>query len=610
MLDTPERIQSEIQPSLANLLVRLWEHLTKKRQWQLGALLVLMLVSAFSEIISLGSVLPFIGILTNPEKVFNNEFGKKFSDMVGITSAKELALAISIAFATAAVIVGALRLLMLWLNTRVANAIGSDLSLEIFKRTLYQPYKIHVARNSSQVIDGISTKSWSVVAVVQEMLMFISSIILLLALLVTLLFVDPVIVLVASVVCGIGYGLVGWIARYRLKINSERVAKESVQVVKTLQEAIGGIRDVLLNGAQSIYCEVYRKADLPYRKANGNNLFIATSPRFAMEAIGMVLVTVLAYIMSSQSGGLSNSLPILGVLVLGAKRLLPTAQQIYASWAAILGNEVSLAYVISFLDQPLPDKAFEPPAEPLNFEDAAVLKSVRFKYLDEGPWVLNDLNLIIPKGSRIGVVGTTGSGKSTAMDLLMGLLEPTEGEILVDGEPIKGERLRRWQRTIAHVPQSIFLADTTIAENIAFGLTVDLIDMDRVRNAAKGAQIDKFIEGKPQGYKSLIGERGIQLSGGQRQRLGIARALYKEASILVFDEATSSLDNATEKAVMESIENLSPDLTIIIIAHRLTTIKRCDEIIELENGKVVARGSYKQLLKISPSFKTMANAVI
>jgi ABC-type multidrug transport system fused ATPase/permease subunit len=251
----------------------------------------------------------------------------------------------------------------------------------------------------------------------------------------------------------------------------------------------------------------------------------------------------------------------------------------------------------------------QPAPAPLPFQDAIRFDAVGFRYSSDGPWVLDGFNFTIPKGARVGFVGSTGSGKSTTLDLLMGLLIPIEGELLVDGHSISGERLRAWQQTIAHVPQSIYLADATLAENIAFGVPPDTIDLDRVQQAARQAQIADFIESSPEGYQAHVGERGIRLSGGQRQRIGIARALYKQASVLVFDEATSALDNATEQSVMDAIEGLGSDLTILLIAHRLTTVRRCDTIVELEHGQVVAQGTYEQLLECSPSFRRMAKAI-
>ncbi len=333
-----------------------------------------------------------------------------------------------------------------------------------------------------------------------------------------------------------------------------------------------------------------------------------------MEALGMVLIAALAYTLSRQVGGITTALPVLGTLALGAQRLLPALQQIYGAWASIAGSHASLADTIELLDQPLTAELLQPAPASLPFHDVIRFNTirfnaVRFRYTGCGPWVLDGLNLTIPRGARVGFVGSTGSGKSTTLDLLMGLLTPTEGELLVDGQPISGNRLRAWQRSIAHVPQSIYLADTTLAENIAFGVPPDTIDLDRVQQAARQAQIADFIESSPEGYQSYVGEHGIRLSGGQRQRIGIARALYKQASVLVFDEATSALDNATEQSVMDAIKGLSSDLTILLIAHRLTTVRRCDTIVELEHGQVVAQGTYEQLLESSPSFRIMVRAI-
>jgi len=300
---------------------------------------------------------------------------------------------------------------------------------------------------------------------------------------------------------------------------------------------------------------------------------------------------------------------LLGALALGAQRMLPALQQIYGAWASIVGSRASLADALELLDQPLPAEVYQSAPAPLPFQDAIRFDAVRFRYNSDGPWVLDGLNLTIPKGARVGFVGSTGSGKSTTLDLLMGLLEPTHGQILVDGQPITGERQRAWQQTIAHVPQSIYLADTTLAENIAFGVPREAIDLDRVRQTARQAQIADFIESQPEGYHAFVGERGIRLSGGQRQRIGIARVLYKQASVLVFDEATSALDNATEQTVMDAIESFSRDLTILLIAHRFTTVQRCDTIIQIEHGQLVAQGSYAQLLEHSSSFRRMARAV-
>jgi ABC-type multidrug transport system fused ATPase/permease subunit len=596
--------------SLPNLLLRLWHHLTRRRQRQFVLLMGLMLVSAFAEVVSLGAVLPFLGILVAPEHVFNHPIVADLALFWGITSADKLVLPLVVAFAAAALIAGAIRILLLGVSTRLTFASGADLSIEVYRRTLYQPYQVHLARSSSEVISGITNKVNGVTfGVLLPMLTLISSTVLLVAIMLALIAIDPMVATVTAVGFGSSYALVTGMSRRRLYLNSQRIAFEQTQVVKALQEGLGGIRDVLLDGTQRVYCDIYRKADLPLRRAQGSNVFISGSPRPAMEALGMMLIAALAYALSRQVGGIATALPVLGALALGAQRLLPALQQIYGAWANIAGSQASLADTLALLDQPLLEELLQPAIEPLPFQGVIRFDAVRFRYNSDGPWVLDGLNLTIPRGGRVGFVGSTGSGKSTAIDLFMGLLMPTEGVLLVDGQSIIGNRIGAWQQTIAHVPQSIYLTDATLAENIAFGIPRNAIDLDRVQQAARQAQIADFIESGPEGYQAYVGERGIRLSGGQRQRIGIARALYKQASVLVFDEATSALDNATEQSVMDAIEGLNRDLTILLIAHRLTTLRRCDTIVELEHGQVVAQGTFQELLEHSPNFRRMARSV-
>jgi ATP-binding cassette, subfamily B, bacterial PglK len=588
-----------------NLLIRLWHHLSYRRRRQFGLLMGLMLISALAEVVSLGSVLPFLGILVAPDRVFNHPHVADIVLVLGITSADQLVLPLTFAFGVAALIAGAIRILLLWVSNWLAFASGADLGIDVYRRTLYQPYQVHIARNSSEVISGITNKVNGVIfGVLLPLLTLFSSIVLLVAITFALIVIDPMVAAIAAVGLGASYSFITRIARSRLHRNSQRIAFEQTQVIKALQEGLGGIRDVLLDGTQAVYCDIYRKADHPLRRAQGNNAFLGQSPRYIMEALGMVLIASLAYALSLQVGGIATALPVLGALALGAQRLLPALQQIYYSWASMAGNHAILADTIELLDQRLPEELLQLSPKPLLMKDSICFEAVRYRYDDDGPWVLNSVNLSISKGTRVGFVGSTGSGKSTTLDLLMGLIAPTEGQVLVDGKTISGHRLRAWQRSIAHVPQSIYLADTTLAENIAFGVPTGNIDLDRVQQAARQAQIADFIESSKEGYQAFVGERGIRLSGGQRQRIGIARALYKQANVLVLDEATSALDNDTERSVMDAIEGLSSDLTVIIIAHRINTVRRCDTIVELEHGRVVDQGTYEQLIKRSPSFQS------
>lgn len=600
---------SILPTNLANLLLRLWRHVSRRRQRQFALLMGLILLGAFADVVSLGAVLPFLGTLVAPDKVFKYPMVADFARTWGIANADHLLLPLTIVFAAAALIAAAIRLLLLWVSTRLVFAAGTDLSIDVYRRTLYQAYSVHVARNSSEVISGITNKVSDTVIALNQLLILISSIVLLVAITLALLVIDPLVASLATAGFGASYGLITWMSRRRLQRNSQRIAYEGTQMIKALQEGLGGIRDVLLDGTQPLYCDIYRRADRPLRRAMGANTFIAASPRVVMEALGMVVIAALAYGLSRQAGGVATALPALGTLALGAQRLLPALQQSYLAWAIITGCQSSVAKTVELLDQPLPPDLLQPPTAPLDFRDAIRFNGVRFRYTNDGPWVLDDVNFTIRKGARVGFVGSTGSGKSTTLDLLMGLLMPTEGELLVDDKPVIGNRVRAWQRTIAHVPQSIYLADTTVAENIALGVPRESIDFERLKRAAQHAQIADFIESRPERYNALVGERGVRLSGGQRQRIGIARALYKQASVLVFDEATSALDNATEQSVMDAIDRLDRDLTILLIAHRLTTVRRCDIIVELNDGRMVAQGTYEQLLECSSSFRSMAKAV-
>jgi ATP-binding cassette subfamily B protein len=556
-----------------------------------------MIFASFAEILSIGAVLPFLGALTAPNRIFELPIAQPFIQTLDLSAPDQLLLPLTIAFGLAALMAGAMRLLLLWASTRISFATGADLSIDIYRRTLYQPYAVHVARNSSEVINGISSKANSAIyGVIVPALSLISSGIMLSAILIALLSVSPFIALVAFGGFGVIYAFIIRITRKRVLINSQRIAHESTQVIKSLQEGLGGIRDVLIDGSQDAYCQIYRNADHPVRHAQGNNVFISQSPRYGMEALGMLLIAALAYSLAKQPDGIANAIPILGAFALGAQRLLPALQLVYGSWVNIKGSQASLQDALDLLEQPLPDYVGQPVAKPLPYSQRISLNQISFRYDPQGPWVLNNINFIIAKGSRIGFIGTTGSGKSTLLDIIMGLLPATEGRLEIDGQPVEEVNHRAWQAHIAHVPQAIFLADSSIEENIAFGIPKDMIDHECVKQAARQAQIADIIESWPKQYQTFVGERGIRLSGGQRQRIGIARALYKQADVIIFDEATSALDNETELAVMQAIEGLSKDLTILIIAHRLTTLKNCTQVVELGNGGILRNGTYQEIV--------------
>ncbi len=567
--------------SITKLFKRLWSHFLPRRKKQVGYLFFLMLAASGAEIISIGAVVPFLGVLTEPEHIYNNPNARSFIELLNISSPEKLLFPLTIIFILAALIAGSMRLLLLWVTTRFSLAAGADLSFNIYRRTLYQPYMVHISRNTSEIINGISKKVDSVIiSTILPSLNLMSSIILIISILIVLLIIDPFIALAS--ICGFGslYLLITFFTRKRLFLNGETIANESTNVIKSLQEGLGGIRDILIDGTQETYCKQYRDADLKLRYAQGNNIFISQSPRFAMESLGILLIAVLAYALTVHSTDVKMVIPVLGAMALGAQRLLPLMQRAFWAWSNIQGGLASLVDTLELLEQSQPDDESLDIA-PVAFYESILLKNLSFRYGLDKPWVIRNLNLKITKGSRVGIIGTTGSGKSTLVDIIMGLLQPTEGIFEVDGQPVTTENMRNWQVHIAHVPQSIYLADSTIEENIAFGVPKNSINKERVKCAAEQAQISELIESWPDSYQTFVGERGIRLSGGQRQRIGIARALYKHADVIIFDEATSALDNETEQSVMQSIDSLSSDLTVIIIAHRLSTLKNCTQIIDL-----------------------------
>jgi ATP-binding cassette subfamily B protein len=591
-------VGAEAPPSLIQLAKGFWSHLASRRKRQLLVLLVLMVFASFAEVLSLGAVLPFLGVLTQPERVFHHPGMQSVLGWLHITTPAQLLLPVTVSFIVAALLAGAMRLLLLYASTRLSFAVGADFSFQIYRRTLYQPYAVHVSRNSSEVISGVTSKAAGVIRYfLTPVLTLFSSAVMLVAILTALLVVDPMMSLAAFLGFSLIYGTVILMTRKKLTLYSRKMSSESTKVVKVLQEGLGGIRDVLIDGTQELYCQQYRQADTPLRHAQAGSAFIGGAPRFAAEALGMVFIATLAYVLSRQSGGVASAITLLGVLALGAQRLLPVLQQGYAAVVLLRTGRHSLNDALALLAQPIDPAVYGADTQVvLPFRRSIELRDLGFRYVPQAPQVLHDLNLTIPRGGRVGFIGATGSGKSTLLDLIMGLLMPTEGEILIDGVPLVSATQRAWQQRLAHVPQSIYLADTSIAENIAFGLSPSQIDLDRIRHAAQQAQIAAHIESLPQQYDTPVGERGVRLSGGQRQRIGIARALYKQAEVIIFDEATSALDNTTERAVMDAIDGLGADLTVLMIAHRLTTLQRCDQIVELQHGRIQRVGSYAQIV--------------
>lgn len=574
----------------------MWYYLPWGRRNQFKLLLLLMFVASIAEMFTISAVLPLLGVLANPELVFDNPYVKPVNGFLKITSPDQLRLRITIGFITIALFAGAIRILLLVLSTRLLFAAGIDLSAYIYRHSLHQPYPVHVERNSSDLINVVFNKCSDVIyGVMTPITNIISSVILLIGITTVLLIINPLVMLVTFAFFGLLYYFILRVLSQKLKRNSRLIARESTNSIKCLQEGIGGIRDVLLANSQDYYFSIYKTAISKLRYAQRDNSIMGATPRFIIETMGIVLIASLALYLTGMPGGITSAIPILGALAIGAQRALPTLQLLYSSIATIKGVQFSLKDVLNLLDQPTIQLVKNEVGTPAILKNKFSLEKVSFKYASNLPYALNDISIDICKGDRIGVVGATGGGKTTLIDLIMGLLTPSEGALIFDGEILSGANINSWQSCISHVPQNIYLADTSIEQNIAFGVEKSEIDSERVLQACEIAQLSQTILNLPQKYQTRIGENGVMLSGGQRQRLGIARALYRKSSLIIFDEATSALDSDTEKKVMDGIDNLSETRTILMIAHRVSTLRNCNKIFKIESGLLDSVTSYKEL---------------
>ena len=556
-----------------------------------------MAFSAFAEIVSIGLVIPFLSAITSPDVIFNQSYLQPALNFFSIESNAALINFLTAIFCMAAIFSAGLRLLTLWVQTRFCYSIGADLSAQIYKNSLYQSYSVHVSRNSSEYISTIVAKTTASTSfAILPVLNILSSGFVLLAVTITLIAIQPFVALSALFVFGSLYGLVILVTRNKLDIDSKKISHEQDQVIKILQEGFGSIRDILVSNTQEVYLRSYRTSFSSLQKAWANVEIIKGTPRYVIEALGIIAIALLALHFSTQPNGMVSAIPILGAMALGAQRILPILQLIYSSLSSLRAGFSSLLDVIIMLEEPTNEVLTKAENSLVEFNHQITLQNLQFKYSDDGPWILDGINLSIPKGGILGIIGSTGSGKSTLTDILMGLLHPNTGSFFVDDIIITESNIFGWQSTLAHVPQSIFLTDSSIAENIALGVPPDEIDFDLVQRSAEQAQIHETISAWSNKYNTIVGERGVRISGGQRQRIGIARALYKKAPVIIFDEATSALDSSTEASVMQSIASLDQDLTIIIVAHRLTTLKNCSNIIELSNGKILRQGVYNDII--------------
>ena len=584
-------------PKIFKLLLQLWGCISPRRKFQFSIMFCLMICAAFAEIISIGSLIPFLTILTTAKDIQVNPTFSLINAYLGSYTTPKLLFILTLLFCIAAVLAGAMRIAVLWISTRLAFMVGAELSYSVYLKALHQPYIEHLNQHSSELIEVVTGKGKTLIYnVILPVVNLIGSFILLIIILGALVFMNPLVAFSGIFGFGSIYFILILISKSRLQQNSYLVARNSSRVIKALQEGVGGIRDVIIDKTQLIYAEIYNALNVPLRRVESNNIFITQSPRYFVESLGIVLIAVIAYLLTLNSAGINSAIPILGAMALGAQRLVPVLQMTYGSWSSLLASGNTLEDTLFFLHKKIPDGLQDSNLNNITFMSKLELENIFFRYKDTASWVLQGANLSIEKGARIGFVGKSGAGKTTFIDIIMGLLSPDSGQVRVDGTCLGHHNVDCWQALIAHVPQTIFLTDASFTENIAFGVPKDQVDHDRVMDSAEKAQLAELINSLPGKYDANVGERGVRLSGGQRQRVGLARALYKKAEIIIFDEATSARDDETERAIMKSIDMIDRQTTIIIVAHRLSTLRLCTSIYELKDAICYCLGTYEEMI--------------
>lgn len=560
-------------------LVAFHRTMSRRRRWQLAAVLFVTLLGALAELVTIGASLGFLSLITNPEHggVARRVIAWFGGDPV-VTGA--------ILLVAAAIAAALIRLLLLWLTNRFVTAVGHEMASRIFGRMLRQPYADYVRRSSSEILSGIEKVQLVVTDLLQPAIQGLTAGLIAGLIVLFLFLINPLAAGLALLTVVLTYGALSRLTGRHLRANSATLSEAGTARIRIIQESLGGIRDIILDQAQPLFEERFRRIDARHRRARALNDFIAAAPRFVVEAGGIVALALTALAMSQQPSGIVAAVPVLGALALGMQRLLPLVQNAYNGWTRCTGSLQLLADIVALMNAPV--SSDRPAAElsrgPLAWQRVELTK-VDFRH-GEGGFAIEAATLTIRRGSRTGISGPTGAGKSTLLDLIIGLIEPDAGAIRIDERPLDSANRLAWMAQIAHVPQSIYLADDSIAANIAFGIRPGEIDPDRLARVVAAAQLEDFVAGQPDGLEARVGERGIRLSGGQRQRIGIARALYKPAEVLVLDEATSALDDATEAAVMAGIAGFSEGRTIILVAHRQSTLAGCDQIVRVERGRI------------------------
>ena len=586
---------------------------TAREKWQFAAVMAGALAMAFFQALGVASILPFMNIVMRPEVVYDNRWYFWFYNLLGFSSVESFI--ISFGFLVLGVIVAGnlISALAIWMKMRFVWRKQHNLSTELMKKYLSLPYVYFLNHHSADLSKNILSEVNELTrGLLIPLLRIGTKGILVLFILGMLLFVEPAITLLAVLVVGGSYGLIYSKLLRKLRQGGKKRLEANRERFKAVNEALGGIKDIKIMGREAFFIGRFFDHSWKYSNLQAWYEMVGQIPRYILEIIAFGGVIAIVLFLLSIEGTIHQVIPMVSFFAFAGYRLMPAMQEIFLSYTSLQYHRAVLDKIYEDMNEGTSpfikarDRSVELP-KPLPFHYSIELDGVSFWYPRTNEPVLRKVSLNIHRHTSVAIAGPTGSGKTTLVDIILGLLTPQQGRIKVDDTEVTEENVQHWQRSLGYVPQQIYLCDDTMARNIAFGLPDNEIDPEALENAVRFANLENFIANDlPHGYATLVGERGVRLSGGQRQRVGIARALYHDPEILILDEATSSLDGITEDAVLEAIENAAKVKTVIIIAHRLTTVRNCDTIYMLDRGEIVAEGTYSSLLSSNAQFRAMA----
>ena len=597
-----------------DVLRKLFSLLTRRERRNLYILFVAVLLMASLQVASVASIMPFLSVASDPSIIQENEYLRWAYSAFGFDDDRSFLIALGLGALLALVVSNVFIILTRWAMERYSWGRNHSLSRRLLRSYLYRPYEYFLTRNSSELGKNILEEVKEVTdQMLKPTLRGVAKAVVALFIVGFLVYFDPVVALMVTVVLGAAYGAIYLVVRSQLDERGEARVEANTKRYQFVGEAFGGIKEVKIQGKEEAFLNLYDDPSERYARNQALYRVIKKAPRYIIEMVAFGGIILIAVYLIAVRESLQQVIPVLGLYAFAGYRLLPALQEAFHGLASARFNIAALNKLhrdlkgLAEARSSASGGADGTAAPPLLLEEELALREVSYTYPDADRPAIKNLSLAIPARSMVGFVGKTGSGKTTAVDLALGLLRPQEGEITIDGTPLRANNLRRWQQTLGYVPQHIYLSDDTVARNIAFGVPRDQIDMETVREAARRAHILDYVEQDlPNRWETVVGERGVKLSGGQRQRIGIARALYHDPSVLVFDEATSALDQSTEAGVMEAIYDLEGEQTILIISHRLSTVQRADNIFMLEEGRKVGEGSYDELLDKHAKFRSMA----